>query len=186
MGVDRRTQSVLDEYLVLASQAGDQQALEELARRWTPKLLRYAGRMVGSVDHARDIVQDTWAGVIRGLRSVDDPGRFAAWIYGIAHRRCIDSIRRLSRDRRLNAALDAQAVEPAHRMHEEHSIDLQRAIKALSADHREVVSLFYGEDLDVDEIASVLGIPEGTVKSRLFNARRQLRERFANRSEKGE
>lgn len=164
---------------MLASQSGDQQALEELARRWTPKLLRYASRMVGSADHARDIVQDTWAGAIRGLKAMDDPGRFAAWIYGIAHRRCVDSIRRGSRQRRLVAALGAESIDPARPAHGpahgEESMDIRRGIKALTADHREVVSLFYGEDLDVDEIATVLGIPEGTVKSRLFNARRQLR-----------
>lgn len=184
--MDRRTQSALDEYLVLASQAGDRQALQELARRWTPKLLRYAGRMVGSADHARDIVQDTWASSIRGLRAVDDPARFGPWIYGIAHRRCIDSIRKLSRQRGLVAALGEQPIDSAHQAHGEESIDMQRAIKALSAEHRSVISLFYGEDLDVDEIATVLGIPEGTVKSRLFNARRQLRSLLSDDTEKGD
>lgn len=183
--MDRRTQSVLDEYLVLASQAGDQQALEELARRWTPKLLRYAARIVGSVDCARDIVQDTWAGVFLGLRALDDPERFAAWIFGIAHRRCVDCIRRLTRQRRLAAALDAQPLDSPRPMNEEESIDMQRAINSLSTEHREVISLFYGEDLDIDEIAAVIGVPQGTVKSRLFNARRQLRELVAGKSEGG-
>lgn len=174
--MERGTERIVDEYLVLAGRTGDQRALEALARRWTPKLLRYAGRLIGSADLARDVVQDTWAGAIRGLSSLDDPARFPAWIYGIAHRKAMDCLRARARQRRLSEAYDAQSVEDSNPLHADESIDMQRAIKKLSPEHREVIALFYGADLDIDEIAEVLSIPHGTVKSRLFNARRQLRE----------
>lgn len=167
--------------MVLASQAGQPQALENLARRWTPKLLRYAARMTGSAELAKDVVQDTWTGAIRALKALDDPARFPAWIYGIAHRKCADCVRRLSRRRRLSSALEAQSVlEPHETIGKDESVDMQRALARLSKQHREVISLFYGEDLDVDEIATVLNIPDGTVKSRLFNARRLLREHLGD------
>lgn len=174
--MERGTERIVDEYLVLAGQTGDQQALEALARRWTPKLLRYAGRLIGSVDLARDIVQDTWAGAIRGLASLDDPTRFPAWIYGIAHRKTMDCMRARTRQRRLLAVYDTQCSEDSEQSHSDGLIDMRRAMRKLSPEHRHVIALFYGADLDIDEIADVLSIPLGTVKSRLFNARRQLRD----------
>jgi RNA polymerase sigma factor (sigma-70 family) len=71
--------------------------VDGLARRWTPRLLRYATRVLrGSseaVEAARDVVQDTWIGAIRGLGGLRDPAQFRAWIYGIATRKCADVIR---------------------------------------------------------------------------------------------
>ena len=95
--MDRTPERFLDEYLVLLSQAGSTDALDGLARRWTPRLLRYATRVLGgsteSAETARDVVQETWVGAIRGLRSLRDPAQFPAWVYGIATRKCADAIR---------------------------------------------------------------------------------------------
>ena len=172
----------LDEYLVSLSQAGSSDAFEGLARRWTPRLLRYATRVLGGSDDAsetaRDVVQETWVGAIRGLRTLRDPAHFPAWIYGIATRKCADVIRAHKRRREFDdrAAVDASReqayVEP------EQEIDLAAAIQALPPMHRAVVHLYYREDFRVDEIASVLGVPVGTVKSRLHHARDALRHQL--------
>jgi sigma-70-like protein len=75
--VDQTPERTLDEYLVVLSQAGSIEALDGLARRWMPRLLGYAARVLGgsseAADAARDVVQDTWIGVIRGLRGLRDP-----------------------------------------------------------------------------------------------------------------
>jgi RNA polymerase sigma-70 factor (ECF subfamily) len=180
--VELTLERALDEYLVSLSQAGSVDALDALARRWTPRLLRYARRVLGGSDDAeaaRDVVQDTWVGVIRGLRGLRDPAQFPGWIYGIATRRCADAIRAQTRRRRHDAGVGAgpagEAVAASSASSEQH-IDLANAIRGLSPIHRAVVHLFYLEDFTVEEIASVLEIPAGTVKSRLHHAREALRQ----------
>ena len=175
----------LDEYLVSLSQAGSVDALDGLARRWTPRLLRYASRMLAgwgdSADAARDVVQETWVGAVRGLRGLRDPAQFPAWIYGIVTRKCADAIRAETRRRRLDAEVAAgDAGEPMPSLTSpERQIDLGNAIRSLPPIHRAVVHLFYREDLSVEEIASVLGVPAGTVKSRLHHAREEIKRRLA-------
>jgi RNA polymerase sigma-70 factor (ECF subfamily) len=180
--VEQSPERALDEYLVSLSQSGSIEALDRLARRWTPRLLRYAARVLGdsgdAVDTARDVVQETWIGVIRGLRGLREPAQFPAWIYGIATRRCVDAIRATTRRRRIEADVGDMASSAAT-LTSEQQIDLATAIRGLPPIHRAAVHLFYREDLSVDEIASVLGIPAGTVKSRLHHAREALKRHLA-------
>lgn len=180
--MDRTPERTFDEYLVSLSQAGSIEALDGLARRWTPRLLRYTARVPGgssdAAETARDVVQETWVGAIRGLRGLRDPAQFPAWIYGIATRKCADAIRANTRRRRLDSR--AAAADAGHDASSEleHQIDVASAIQGLSPMHRAAVHLFYREDLSVEEIASVLGIPAGTVKSRLHHAREVLRRQL--------
>ena len=181
--MDNTPGRALDEYLVVLSQSGSIDALDGLARRWTPRLLRFAARVLGpsgdSAEAARDVVQETWVGAIRGLRSLRDPAQFPAWIYGIATRKCADAIRANTRRRRLDAraAADDMGRQMAS-VTSEQQIDLTTAIQGLPPIHRAAVHLFYREDLSVEEIASVLGIPAGTVKSRLHHAREALKRQL--------
>jgi RNA polymerase sigma-70 factor (ECF subfamily) len=171
---------VLDGYLVMLAQAGSREAFDRLARRWTPKLMRYATRMVGRPELARDIVQETWIGAIRGVKQLTDTTQFPAWIYSIARRKCVDSIRINQRQRRLGASVQAEVHASAATDRggggSSDSLDLAEAISKLSAEQHEVVHLFYGEDLSVEEIGTVLAVPTGTVKSRLHHARESLKK----------
>lgn len=185
--MDQTPDRALDEYLVLLSQAGSVEALDGLARRWTPRLLRYAVRVLGgsgdAADTARDVVQDTWIGAIRGLRRLRDPAQFPAWIYGIATRKCADAIRANRRRRRLDSQSAAGGSGQDPGLPADHQIDLAQAIRGLPPMHRAVVHLFYREDLSVEEIASILEIPAGTVKSRLHHAREALRQQLGGRGQ---
>ena len=169
----------LDGYLIALIQGGSREAFDRLVRRWTPKLLRYATRVQGRPELARDIVQETWIAAIRGLQRLDDPARFPAWIYSIAHRKCIDGIRLNQRQRRLIESVGHEAViasvSDRCRLDQGDRSDLTMAISRLSQEQREVVHLFYGEDLSINDIASVLNVPTGTVKSRLHHARESLK-----------
>lgn len=180
--MDQPPGSPIDEYLVLLSQAGSTDAMDGLARRWTPRLLRYAARVIGGADapeRARDVVQETWVGAIRGLRGLRDPSQFSSWIYGIATRKCVDAIRAETRRRRLDAkAADVGAERPVTGLTAEQQVDLAAAIRELPPIHRAAVHLFYVEDVSVEGIASVLGIPAGTVKSRLHHAREALKQQM--------
>ena len=179
--MDLAAERALDEYLVSLSQAGSIEALDGLARRWTPRLLRYARRVLGgpdAPDAARDVVQETWVAVVRGLRRLRDPALFPAWIYGIATRKCADAIR-AKRRKSLDALAAAESdLGPDLSVTLEHRMDVGTAIRGLSPAHRAVVHLFYREDLTVEEIASVLRVPAGTIKSRLHHAREALRRQL--------
>ena len=180
--MDQIPDRALDEYLVVLSQTGSTDALDSLARRWTPRLLRYARRVLGgsseAAEAARDVVQDTWIAVIRGLRGLRDPAQFPAWIYGIATRKCADVIRANRRRRSLAAATAASDSDCEADVTPERQIDLATAIRMLPPMHRAVVHLFYREELSIEEIAAILKVPAGTIKSRLHHAREALRQQL--------
>lgn len=177
--MDDEADRALDGYLIALVQSGSREAFDRLVRRWTPKLLRYATRVLGRPEFGRDIVQETWVAAIRGLKKLDDPSRFPAWIYSIAHRKCIDGIRFNQRQRRLIESAGQEALVASagsqSRSDQDDQSDLTTAISQLSQEQRDVVNLFYGEDLSIYEIASILTVPAGTVKSRLHHARESLK-----------
>lgn len=181
--MEKTAERVLDEYLLSLSQSGSLEALDGLARRWTPRLLRYATRVLGgsgdAAETARDVVQETWLAVVRGLGSLRDPAQFPSWIYGIATRKCVDAIRGKTRRRALDAGAAGGGVEPRPAVSPEEQIDLAKAVRQLPPLHRAVVHLFYREAFSVDEIAGILGVPAGTIKSRLHHAREALRQQLA-------
>lgn len=167
----------LDEYLVLLAKSGSREAAERLVVRWSPKLLAFAGRTLGAAEPARDAVQDTWESALRGLARLDDPARFGPWLYAIAARKCTDVLRAKYRDKRIGDAV-AQISETIAPATDEASTDLTAALKQLPTEQRVAVSLFFGEDMSVTDIAAITGAPAGTVKSRLFAARQTLRKHF--------
>lgn len=167
-----------DEYLVVLAQGGSRDAVDRLVRRWTPRLLRYVSRTTGNPQTARDIVQETWMAAMRALPRLADSSQFPAWIYAIAHRKAVDSIRKTQRSRKLLERSQREPRTTDARSESEAAdqrADLSAAIARLSEEQRAVVHLFYGEDLSVHEIATVLAVPAGTIKSRLFHARATLK-----------
>lgn len=182
MPVQRGLDHALDEYLVLLARGGSREAFARLAARWTPKLAAFATRSLGAKDAAMDVVQDTWESAVRGLSRLDDPARFPAWIYAIAARKCTDALRSKYRVRRVAAASEAHAAlndtprDAQTEAGDRH--DLATGIAALPPEQRIAVALFFGADMSVAEIAAATGAPAGTVKSRLFAARRTLRAHF--------
>lgn len=174
--MDRDLDHVLDEYLVLQSRAGSRPAQRQLIERWSPRLLRHAGRLLNSAEAARDIVQETWLSAAPALGRLDDPARFPAWLYAIATRKCVDHVRRLARAHRLDARLAAEPPPTGQTAAgRDLALDFTAALRRLPADQRLVASLFYGEDLSLEEVAAAAGVPVGTVKSRLHHARQALK-----------
>ncbi len=170
---------IFDEYLVASARAGDRAALARLVSNWQPKLLAHAYRLTGDPEQARDVAQDGWADIIKGLPRLKDTKVFPAWAYRIVTRRAADNIRRNMRKRRTEAAY---AAEPA-RVDLSHSkmevgadkTPLGRAIAALPPPQRAAIALFYIEDFTVAEISVALEVPAGTIKTRLMHARTKLR-----------
>lgn len=161
--------------LVLMAQQGEREALERLAARWRPRHYAHARRLLGHADRAADAVQEAWSSIVRGLSRLREPERFPAWSYSIVTRRCQDAIRQKVREPPGDS--EADPPDPATGG-EERVSDLRRAMAALPADQRAAVALFYVDGFSVGEIAESLRIPEGTVKTRLFHARRTLRRQL--------
>lgn len=166
---------LLDGYLVVCAQAGDQAAAETLARRYHRRLIAHAWRLTGEMELAKDVVQSSWIDIARGLRRLKDETAFTAWAFQIVSRRCARSIRGRQADRALAGALEqAEQREPTQQP-EIATPRLKAAIHALPTAQRATLALFYFEDLSVGEIAIALDVPAGTVKTRLMHARRALR-----------
>ena len=177
--MDRREDRIFDEYLAASARAGDRMAMGELARRWEKRLVRHAWRLTGNIDDARDIAQEAWIDIARGVRRLDDCAAFPAFAFRIATRRAADFVRSAKRRR---ASVAAFAAEPRENCvgndgveTSASSLALASALAQLPVEQRAAIALFYHEDLSVAEIAAALGVPAGTVKTRLMAARDKLR-----------
>jgi RNA polymerase sigma factor (sigma-70 family) len=167
---------IVDELLVLAAQARHVAAFERLASRWHPRLLRHARRLTDDADGARDAVQEAWLAIARGLGRLQDPACFGSWALRITSRRCADWVAHRQRARERFTEIEAAADAPAPTNDRGDDLSrLREALRSLGPEQRALMAMYYVEDLSVREIAEVLGIPVGTVKSRLYHARERLR-----------
>jgi RNA polymerase sigma factor (sigma-70 family) len=173
-----RTQEVLDELLVLRAQEGSREAFEALATRWQERLWRHARRLTGRDDAAWDALQEAWIGIAGGLAGLRDAGAFRCWAYTIVTRAANGRARRAPDERpAAPEALDALAGDDGAEDERARAVArLRAALDRLAGGERALLSLRYLEGLGLRELSRVFGIPEGTVKSRLFHAREHLRE----------
>jgi RNA polymerase sigma-70 factor (ECF subfamily) len=164
-----------DPVLVLRAQAGEAEALDELLRLTQGPLHRYIRRLLGDDAAAEDVLQETLLRIARKLQWLGEPSVYRAWAYRVASR---EAGRHRGRRRPMQPLEEAEdmaaAGEPEPIGDAEREV-LRGAIDKLSARSRAVVALRYWDDLPLAEIADVLEIPLGTVKSRLGYGLRQLR-----------
>lgn len=182
----RQREQALDELLVLAAQMQDAAAFERLVERWHPWLVRIV-RQTTQAHEVEDVVQDVWLAVIRGLPRLQDPAQFGPWAGRIARNKGVDWLRRRRLERRTSSELElfadrllaragvgiAPDTSPLERIMELEG--LRKRFDSLPRGHRAALEMHYLGDLSLAEIAEALELPLGTVKSRLFNARRKLR-----------
>ena len=164
--------------LVIDAQDGSRKALDALVRHHHRNLLRFAYSLCGDVALAQDAVQDAWIKVAGRLRRLDDPRAFRGWVYHAVRWRVRDLLKRSHRDDRSLDDVDAESQPAVVERDRDSRIDLGAAIADLPGSDRETLQLFYVNGLTIPEIAVVLDIPSGTVKSRLNRARNQLRQHF--------
>ena len=164
--------AALDLYQVGLAADGDVRAFDLLYRRWHPKLLRLAVRLTGNMDEGRDVMQEAALTISRDIHKLRDPARFSAWAYTIVRRRAADHIDRAVRSRRAVSKLEPHISDaPA-----EETVSLRQALSRLPDVDRLMLTLFYVDGLRGTEMAAALGIPLGTLKSRLFTARKKLKD----------
>lgn len=169
---------VLEDYLVTSARLGDRAAMTKLVALRGPRLLTHAVRLLGDIEEAREVVQETWIDVFRGLRKLNDVRAFPAWATRIATRRCSGVIRRKRTQRTLTAAvadeMDSHVGECG--TEQVQAMQVRRAISQLPPEQAAAIALFYLEDMSVAEVSVALDIPVGTVKTRLMHARAKLKQ----------
>jgi RNA polymerase sigma-70 factor (ECF subfamily) len=175
-----RAHQVLTELLVLRAQGGHDDAISLLVSSWQDRLLRHAKRLTGRDDAGRDVMQEAWLDIIRSLRGLEDPARFGPWAYKIVTRRSAKWIRRQQRrrqvEREVATELGTASGVPTATNTADDTDAVRVALRQLPADQQAILELRYVEDYGIEQIAEALGIAAGTVKSRLFHARRHLRD----------
>ncbi|WP_328957845.1 sigma-70 family RNA polymerase sigma factor [Kitasatospora purpeofusca] len=194
-GSDRRR----DALLVVRCQLGERAAFGELVDVWHAPLWRYLRGVAGGSPHlADDLAQETWVAVVRGLPGLRQPERFAPWLFTIARRALTNHLRQeyqapetSARARAAATGTGAEAgavadpgagagfgagVEADQVLDDVlTTMQVEAGLNDLPPQEREVLILFHLEDLPLAVCAQVLGVPTGTVKSRLHRARRMLR-----------
>jgi len=162
--------------LVERAQRGDHEAFDALASAAYHRLYAIARRILRDGYAAEDAVQDALVRAWRDLRSLRDRDRFDAWLHRLLVHACADQTRR-SRRRPVDVTIDAiDAPDPTDDLARVGDRDeIERAFLQLSVEHRAVLVLTHYADLPAAEVASILGIPVGTVYSRLHNGTRAMR-----------
>lgn len=176
------TATIADAELLSAVSGGDTAALRTLYERHAPWLTLRLARRCSDPDLVDEALQDTFLAVWKQAARYDGRGEVAAWIWGIAIRRLIDVLRRRPR-RELPLPLGwredvSPSAEEQVLLNIEHG-DLAGALNRLSPELRAVVQATVLDGLTTREAGRLLGIPAGTVKTRMMRARAQLREEFA-------
>ncbi|MDF1809869.1 MAG: RNA polymerase sigma factor [Phycisphaerales bacterium] len=180
----RQPSDILSELLILNIQCGDDQALSELIEIWTPKLRSRAYRLTQDSDACHEVLQESWIGIARGLRSLRDPSMFGPWAFRIVHNKAANYINDRIQNRRNHlAACDARSQSSQNQIPDDAmGCSVREAISTLDPKLREVVYLFYMDNCTIEQLSAVLGIPTGTAKTRLKRARSQLKDLLTHHS----
>ncbi|UCD51449.1 MAG: sigma-70 family RNA polymerase sigma factor [Phycisphaerales bacterium] len=170
------SEQIVDEILVMDCQSGRAAALDLLVSRWQKRLWRYACRLTRDAEGAWEVTQESWLGIVRGIRRLNDPARFRPWAYQIVTNKANDWIRRKIKRSTSGPEDPLERQLRDGQQASETSADLEAILSRLPERSRTVLTLYYLEELDVIETAHVLNIPAGTVKSRLHTARTEFKK----------
>ena len=180
------TDTTQEQRLVDAARQGDEGAFESLVRLYEKRVFALAVRMCGNQEDAAEAAQEAFLAAWQGLRFFRGDSSFSTWLYRLTSNACVDLLRREGRhrsaagpsldDEELGCDVPDAAPSPQEEAERrELRAQIEEGLRALSPEHRQVLVLRELEGLSYGEIASLLGVEEGTVKSRIARARLALR-----------
>lgn len=189
--------SLRERLLIRRLKDRDEKAFREIVRRYSDQVFNMTYRMLGNREEAEDVAQEVFIIVFKSIDSFRGDSKFSTWLYRITANTCKNRIKYLARrhDRQKSEydegfegdqAAGAVTAPTAPRRPDaamaglELELELQQAINALDEDHRLLVVLRDIQELSYEEICEIMGLPEGTVKSRLHRARAALRKKMQN------
>jgi RNA polymerase sigma-70 factor (ECF subfamily) len=177
--------NVEDRQLIADCLAGRTEAFGVLVRRYQDRLYNAVFRFLDSAEDARDVVQEAFLSAYQSLAGFKGDSRFFTWLYRIAMNQAVDLRRKRKVGLRIDGRFDedsqpvdqsAQARPQEGMERSEQADQVHRALKQLSPEHRIVLILKDMEDMKYEEMAEALGVPIGTIRSRLHRARSELKE----------
>ena len=170
------------ELLVVQWLRGDREAFGAIVGLWERSLFYYVRRLIGSEADAWEVMQEAWLKVLRAGKSLRDPGAFPAFLYRTARNAAVSRLRQKGVRLEAREAVEQDAGEVADDWVDgfDDADEVHTALDRLAVAHREVLTLFFLKELSLEEIAELLEIPVGTVKSRLHHARRAMRQCLEN------
>ena len=180
-------QATDDEALIRRIAAGDRQAMQGLFARHHVRVYRFVLRLVRNESIAEDLVSEVFLDVWRQAGRFQGRSQATTWLLGIARFKALSALRRRT-DAELTdeavATLEDEGDDPEMALRKKDGGEvLRECIGELSPDHREVIDLVYYHERSVEDVARILGVPEGTVKTRMFHARRKLAEMLTARGQ---
>lgn len=187
-----KSRDLSDLELIALAIKGGEDSFEALVKRYQRPIAGYIFRMLGDYEASLDVSQEVFIKVYNSLSRYSSEYKFSTWIYRIAHNAAIDHMRRNSvSPQSLEAEnsdgtyqLQIECSKPTPEQDRERSewrTEIESVVKRLPGAYRELILLRHSHDLSYDEIATVTGLPLGTVKNRLFRAREMMREIFIER-----
>ena len=178
-----------DTHLVKASQQGDQDAFASLMQRHQRRVFNLILRMLQDYEEASEITQEAFLAAWMGLPSFRGEARFATWLYRIAYNCALKQLERRKRERFLRAAIEAeQILEEVNKQEQAEDIlelrvrqaIVREQLEKLPTTYRRVLTLRHLQEMIYEEMADILTLPIGTIKTHLFRARHLLKERLYN------
>ena len=176
-----------DEMLVIAAILGNLEAFEELVVRYRPAVVRLARSIVGA-DYAEDVAQDSLLLAFKALPSIEEPRKFAAWLSAITRHRALrfnksetaHTNRRVALDEALLEKIEALAKPLADRALAEKERDesMVKAIDSLPVDYAMPLKLRFLDEMPLNRIAAFMGVPLSTVKWRIHQGKKLLRDKL--------
>jgi RNA polymerase sigma-70 factor (ECF subfamily) len=172
--------------LIQAACKGDTTAFGSLVRKYQDRLCTALLHICGTLEEAEDVAQEAFVQAYLKLSTFAGQSAFYTWLYRIAVNAAISRRRRRREESSVDANRESFGIEPHDEaeaaeerlLREERAVQVQRALSRLSDEHRAILVLREIEDCDYDQIAQILNLPVGTVRSRLHRARLQLKEQL--------
>ncbi len=174
---------VRDDELVRRIAARDQSAIEALFARYQVRVFRFIQRRVRSEALAEELTNEVFMEVWRNASKFEGRSSFSSWVFAIAHNRAISAMRKRREDELDDGMAeaipdDADTPEATAQKSDKGAL-LRACIGRLSTEHATVIDLVYYHEMSIAEVAGVVGIPENTVKTRMFHARKKLSQLLA-------
>src|SRR2546421_9956270 len=189
MSISNAVSSVTEQdeaQFVVASKQGDQDAFAQLVQWHQRRVFNLVFRMLQNYEEASEITQETFLAAWQGLPSFRGDARFSTWLYRIAYNCCLKQLEQRKRDRTLQAAMQAECM-PELNIEEQANAELdaeacqalvRKQLSTLPAKYRIVLILRHLQEMTYEEMAEILVLPIGTIKTHLFRARNLLKERL--------
>ena len=178
-------QTTSDEVLIGRIAGGDRLAMQVLFARHHVKVYRFALRLVRNESAAEDLISEVFFDVWRQAGKFEGRSAVSTWLLSIARFKALSALRKRGEaelDDETASAIEDQSDDPEVTLaKKDKGAALRQCLSGLSAEHREIIDLVYYHEKSVAEVASIVGIPEATVKSRMFYARKKLSELLKER-----